>query len=211
MPTWTFGHENATSFLAFELLSDFGSNFSVSFFLRSLKSSGLLFQLRRSGVQGTEDEPYFTIYLEMGRLQVTSMAESPILSSPVFVSNGEKPLLQLDIQDGQVFFNHGGYHYGLGSLPDLEVLEGDLLYIGGVPGEEGATNWGGHFKGCLQDLRLDDVHLDVEDWNNTLSESIYIASDSESVLPGCTSDDTCKVHRLHVDFISLNLFLLMQF
>lgn len=194
--SWTFGHEHSTSFLPFVLLSDIGRNFSVSFFLRSLKSSGLLFQLRRAGLQETEgDDPYFTMYLEMGRVQVTSVAESPTLSAPVFVCNGEKPLLQLDIQEGWVFFSHGGLRYRLGSLPDMEVLKGDLVYVGGVPGEEGATDWGGQFKGCLQDLRLDDVHLAVEPWNSTLSETIYFSSEAENVLPGCISDDTCKVCR----------------
>uniref|UniRef100_A0A8C2CQB5 Crumbs cell polarity complex component 2a n=1 Tax=Cyprinus carpio TaxID=7962 RepID=A0A8C2CQB5_CYPCA len=191
---WTFGHENSTSYLAFVLLSDIGRNFSVSFFLRSLKSSGLLFQLRRAGHQRTEeDDPYFTMYLEMGRVQVTSVVGSPILSSPVFVCNGEKQMLQIDIQEGQVFFSHGGLRYGLGSLPDLEVLEGDLVYVGGFPNEEGAADWGGHFKGCLQDLRLDDVHLDVEVWNSTLSETLFISSDAKNMLPGCISDDICKM------------------
>uniref|UniRef100_A0A673H5Q3 Protein crumbs homolog 2-like n=1 Tax=Sinocyclocheilus rhinocerous TaxID=307959 RepID=A0A673H5Q3_9TELE len=191
---WTFGHEDSTSYLAFVLLSDIGRNFSVSFFLRSLKSSGLLFQLCRAGHQRTEeDDPYFTMYLEMGRVQVTSVVGSPILSSPVFVCNGEKQLLQIDIQEGQVFFSHGGLRYGLGSLPDLEVLEGDLVYVGGFPNEEGAADWGGHFKGCLQDLRLDDVHPDVEVWNSTLSETLFISSDAKNVLPGCISDDICKV------------------
>ncbi|KTG34823.1 hypothetical protein cypCar_00018775 [Cyprinus carpio] len=193
-PFWTFSHEDSTSFLEFELLSDFGRTFSVSFFLRSLKSSGLLFQLRRPGLQGTEkDDPYFTIYLEMGRVHVTSVVGSPILSSPVFVCNGDKQMLQMDVQEGQVFFSHGGLSYGLGSLSDLEVLKGDQVYVGGVPGEEGAADWGGHFKGCLQDLRLDDKHMNVEVWNSTLSETVYISNHAENVLPGCISDDTCKV------------------
>lgn len=166
----------------------------MSFFLRSLKSSGLLFQLHRAGHQRTEEEdPYFTMYLEMGRVKVTSVVGSPILSSPVFVCNGEKQMLQMDVQEGQVSFSHGGLRYGLGSLPDLEVLEGDLVYVGGFPNEEGAADWGGHFKGCLQDLRLDNVHLDVEVWNGTLSETLFVSSDAKNVLPGCRSDDICKV------------------
>ncbi|XP_051532915.1 protein crumbs homolog 2a [Myxocyprinus asiaticus] len=193
-PSYTFSHRDSTSFLAFELLSDIGKNFTVSFFLRSLKMSGMLLQLRRAGLQGTEGEdPYFTIFLKMGRVHVTSVAEAPVLSSPVFVCNGEKLLLHVDVQEGQVFFNHGGLRYGLGSLPELEVLGGDLVYVGGVPGEEDVTEWGGHFKGCLQDLRLDDVYLDGETWNETLRETVYISSDAENVRPGCVSDDTCKV------------------
>ncbi|TRY86429.1 hypothetical protein DNTS_004204 [Danionella cerebrum] len=192
--TWTFSNEDSTSFLAFELLSDFGRNFTVSFFLRTLKSSGLVFQLRRSGVQGTEEEePYFTLYLQMGRLQVTSGVHQPVLSSPVFVCNGEMPLLQVEIREDQVFFIHQELRYELGSLPDLEVLAGDLVYVGGVPGEEGTNDWGGHYKGCLQDLRLNDVHLDVEEWNITHSETVYFSSEVENVLPGCMSDDTCKM------------------
>lgn len=197
-PFWTFSHEDSKSFLAFELLSDFGRNFSVSFFLRSLKSTGLLFQLRKAGLQETEeDNPYFTMYLKMGRVHVTSVG-STILSSPVFVCNGEKQLLQIDIQEGQVFFSHGGLRYELGSLPDLDVLEGDLVYVGGVPGEEGTADWGGHFKGCLQDLRLDDMHLDLE-----ISENLFISRDAENVLPGCISDDICKVCRFTCNIYSI--------
>ncbi|XP_065100010.1 protein crumbs homolog 2a [Paramisgurnus dabryanus] len=185
-PSWTFGHEDSASFLAFKLLSDFGRNFSVTFFLRSLQSNGMLLQFRRAG------EPYFTVYLQMGRVKVTSVAKSSVLSFPEFVSDGEKRLLQVDVEDGQVFFIHKGWRVGLGSLSDLEVLEGDLVYVGGVPGEGGAE-WGGHFKGCLQDLRLDDVHLDKEAWNGSISETVYVSSQTQNVLLGCISDDKCKM------------------
>lgn len=130
----------------------------------------------------------------MGRVKVTSTAKSPVLSVPAFVSNGEKQLLQVDVEDGQVFFIHGGWRFELGSLPDLELREGDLVYVGGLPGG-GAARWGGHFKGCLQDLRLDDVHLDVKTRNGPDNETVYVASDAENVLFGCISDDKCKVCR----------------
>lgn len=167
----------------------------MTFFLRSLQSSGMLLQFRRAGIQGTEVEgPYLTIYLQMGRVKVTSSAKSPVLSVPAFVSNGEKQLLQVDVEDGQVFFIHEGWRFELGSLPDLEVHEGDLVYVGGLPGGDTAE-WGGHLKGCLQDLRLDDVHLDLKPWDGPVNDTVYVASDAENVLSGCISDDKCKVRR----------------
>ncbi|KAA0719812.1 Protein crumbs -like protein 2 [Triplophysa tibetana] len=188
-PSWTFGHENSVSFVAFKIQSDLGRSFSVTFFLRSLQSSGFLLQFRRA--EG--EEPYFTIYLQMGQVKLTSTAKSPVLSAPVFVSDGEKQLLKVFVENGLVFFLHGYWQFELGSLPNLpEVLEGDLAYVGGLPGG-GAAGWGGHFKGCLQDLRLDELHLDPKTWNDPINETVYVSSDAENVLFGCISDDTCKV------------------
>lgn len=164
----------------------------MSFFLRTLKPDGLLFQLRRSTEEEGE-EVYFSVYLGMGRVFVSSLPNSAPLTAPVFVTTGEKQLLQVEVRHRQVIFEHAGLRYGIGEIPEVNVNSGDQAYVGGLPGDLEADVWGGHYKGCLQDLRLDSVHLDVDAWNVSDDEGVYLPSDAENVQKGCASDDTCKV------------------
>lgn len=189
--SWTFGHEGSSSFSSFDLLADHGQNFNLSFFLRSLKPDGILLQLweaEQAVVEGAE--PYLTVLLQMGRVQVSTGRQS--VRSPVFVCDGHKQHIQVELQEGDVFFNHAGFRYPLGSITPVTLSAGDLIYVGGLPNEGMAGEWGGHFKGCLQDVRLDDVHLDVDAWNNTINGTAYVPSDAQNLLPGCISDDMCK-------------------
>lgn len=175
------------SFSVYDVSQSHESNFNVSFFLRSLKPDGLLFQLRRA------TDVYFSVYLGMGRVFVSSLPNSAPLTAPIFVTTGEKQLLQVEVRHRQVIFEHGGLRYGIGEIPEVDVKSGDQAYVGGLPGDWDSDMWGGHYKGCLQDLRLDSVHLDVDAWNSSDEEEVYLPSDAENVQKGCVSDDTCKV------------------
>ena len=164
----------------------------MSFFLRSLKPDGLLFQLRKP-TEEEEGEVYFSIYLGMGRVFVSSLPNSAPLTAPIFVTTGEKQLLQVEVQHRQVIFEHAGLRYRIGEIPEVNVDSGDQAYVGGLPGDLDSDVWGGPYKGCLQDLRLDSVHLDVDAWNSSDEEEVYLPSNAENVKKGCVSDDTCKV------------------
>ncbi|RVE65547.1 hypothetical protein OJAV_G00117580 [Oryzias javanicus] len=190
-PSWTFSHEDTNSFLAFNVLENHGSNFNVSFFLKSLKPNGLLFQLRRPSVKD-EGEVYFSVYLGMGRIFVSSLPDSASLTAPIFVTTGEKQLLFVEVKQGQVIFGHAGFYYGIGEIPEVIVNRGDQAYIGGLVRDWSSDEWGGYFKGCLQDLRMDSVKMDQDPWGGS-NEAIYLPSGAENVKKGCISDDTCKV------------------
>lgn len=180
------------SFSAYDIGKSHGSSFNVSFFLRSLKPDGLLFQLRRP----TEKDAggvYFSVYLGMGRVLVSSLPNSAPLTAPIFVTTGEKQLVQLEVQQKQVIFDHAGLRYRIGEIPEVTVRSGDEAYVGGLPGHWSSDSWGGHFKGCLQDFRLDSMHLNVDAWNTSDEEEVYLPSDAKNVMTGCVSDDTCKV------------------
>ncbi|KAK5851610.1 hypothetical protein PBY51_023150 [Eleginops maclovinus] len=189
-PSWTYSHEDTKSFSAYDVGKSHESSFNVSFFLRSLQPDGLLFQLRRPSAE--EGEVYFSVYLGMGRLFVSSLPNSAPLTAPIFVTTGEKQLLQVEVQHRQVIFEHAGLRYGIGEIPEVTVNSGDQAYVGGLPAEWDSDSWGGHYKGCLQDLRLDSVHLDVDAWNSSEDEEVYLLSDAENVKEGCVSDDTCR-------------------
>ncbi|KAF7653051.1 hypothetical protein LDENG_00087990, partial [Lucifuga dentata] len=190
-PSWTYGHEDALSFSVYDVGKTHGSNFNVSFFLRSLKLDGLLFQLRKRSEE-EEGQVYFSIYLRMGRVHVSSLPESPPLTAPVFVTTGDKQFLQVGVQQSHVIFEHAGLRYRIGEIAPVSVNSGDLAYIGGLPGDWDSEVWGGYFKGCLQDLSLDRVQLDVAAWNSSDEEEVYLPSQAENVMMGCISDDTCK-------------------
>ncbi|TNM92512.1 hypothetical protein fugu_019524 [Takifugu bimaculatus] len=190
-PSWTFSHEDTFSFSLFEVKKTFGSSFNVSFFLRSLKLDGLLFQLRRP--TDREGQVYFSVYLGMGRIFVSSLPNGASLSAPVFVTTGEQKLLRIEVQKNQVIFEHAGLRYRIGRIPEVSVNNGDQAFIGGLPGNLDSDMWGGHYKGCLQDFRLNSVHLDMEAWDISGEEELNLASDTALIRVGCISDDTCKM------------------
>ncbi|XP_053267649.1 protein crumbs homolog 2a [Pleuronectes platessa] len=191
-PSWTYGHEETVSFSAYNVSKTLGNNFNVSFFLRSLKPDGLLFQLRRPSEEEGE-EVYFSIHLGMGRVLVSSLPNSVPLTAPVFVTTGERQLLQVEVQHRQVIFEYAGLRYGIGDIPEVNINSGDQAYVGGLPGNFHSDMWGGYYKGCLQDLRLASVYLDADAWNIWDEEKVLLPSDSENAKKGCVSDDTCKM------------------
>ncbi|XP_014328981.2 protein crumbs homolog 2-like [Xiphophorus maculatus] len=188
--SWTYSHEDTVSFSSYDLEESHGSNFRVSFLLKSLKTDGLLFQLRRPHAED-EGEAYFSIYLRMGRVFVSSLPDSSPLTAPVFVTTGEKQLLSVEVKHTHVMFDHAGLNYGIGEISEVAVRSGDKAYVGGLPEGWDAAEWGGHFKGCLQDFRLDDAHLDPGGWSSP-DEIVYISSETGNWKEGCISDDACK-------------------
>ena len=181
-PSWTFGHENTTSYAIFNISETHGDNFTISFSMRSLKHNGLLLQLRREG------KPYLTIYLKEGTVAIYS-PHTTLLSEAKFVTDGNNNLVTVKVHYGHVVFPKAGNNRALGNV---SIEAGDVAYVGGLPAGKSMNAWGGHFKGCLQDIRLDHKHLTIE--NESEGEEVYQAR-IENVLPGCHSDDTCKVKR----------------
>lgn len=168
----------------------------MSLVLRTVKPDGLLFQLRRPNEEEEEEEEwdvYFSVYLEMGRVFVSSLPNGAPLSAPVFVSTGQRQLVQVEVQHGKVIFEHGGLRYGIGEIPAVTVNSGDRAYVGGLPVKVDSAAWGGHYKGCLQDLRLDLVHLLVDSWGSPDEMDVYLSSDVSNITEGCVSDNACKV------------------
>lgn len=152
-----------------------------------------MFQLRRPTVRD-EGEVYFSIYLKMGRVFVSSLPNSSPLIAPIFVTTGEKQFLFIEVKHGHVIVDHAGLNYGIGEIPEVTVNSGDQAHVGGLPRNWDSEKWGGHFKGCLQDLRLDLVHLDLDGWSNS-NKKVYLSTNAKNVKEGCISDDTCKVRK----------------
>lgn len=127
------------------------------------------------------------MYLKEGTVAIYS-PHTTLLTESKFVTDGNKNLVTIKVQSGHVVFPKAGNHRALGNV---SVEAGDVAYVGGLPAGKSIIAWGGNFKGCLQDIRLDHKHLTTE----TLPEGdeVYQPRTGGNVLPGCQSDDTCKV------------------
>lgn len=150
--------------------------------MRTLKHNGMLLQLLR------EEKPYLTIYLKEGTVAIYS-PHTTLLSEAKLVTDGNNNLVTVKVHYGHVVFPKAGNHRALGNV---SVEAGDVAYVGGLPAGKNMNTWGGNFKGCLQDIRLDHKHLSTVD--QTEGVEMY-QTRMENVLPGCQSDDTCKVKQ----------------
>lgn len=149
--------------------------------MRSLKHTGLLLQLHREG------KPYLTVYLKEGTVALYS-PHTTLLTEAKLVTDGSSHLVNIKVQYGHVVFIKAGNRRALGNV---SVEAGDVVFVGGLPAGMSMNAWGGNFKGCLQDIRLDHKHLTTE----LLPEGaeVYLSSTQDNMLSGCQSDDTCQV------------------
>ncbi|KAM8866406.1 LOW QUALITY PROTEIN: protein crumbs homolog 2-like [Synchiropus picturatus] len=179
-PASTFSHEDLNSYAAFTILEAHGDEFAVSFLVRSLKPSGLLLQFHRDG------KSYLTMYLKDSAVAVYS-PHTTLLSEARSVSDGNYNFVSVKISKSHVVFPRAGNHRAIGNV---SVEAGDVVYVGGLPAGRSTGAWGGAFKGCLQDLRLDNKQLSMQE--HMTEQGSYGFSSQENVMPGCLSDDTCK-------------------
>lgn len=156
--------------------------------MRSLKHNGLLLQFYRDG------KSYLTVYLKQSTVAIYS-PHTTLLSEATQITDGKYHLVSIKITNGHVFFPTSGNHRALGNV---SIEAGDVAFIGGLPAGKNMNAWGGHFKGCLQDIRLDDKQMSFGDHPETLE--VY-PSTKENVLEGCRSDNTCKVKERYCSLL----------
>ncbi|XP_017558317.2 protein crumbs homolog 2b [Pygocentrus nattereri] len=186
--SWTFNHERNRSFAAFPVTKSHGSNIIISLFLRSLKYDGLVLQLKRG------NQAYFTVFLRRGTVHVA--VYSSIRGSSTFITDGKKVMVTVAIQERYLYFNTTELLFGPGNFTGFEVEAGDVAYLGGLPEVDDTTPWGGHFKGCLQDVRLDDtqLYMYVNKITQKPEHSSYLQSISHNLLENCISDHACRMN-----------------
>jgi len=150
--------------------------------MRSLKHNGLLFQFHREG------KPYLTIYLRENTVAIYS-PHTTLLSEAKSVTDGSNHLVTIKVQNGHVVFPKAGHNRALGNVT---IEAGDVAFVGGLPAGKNMNAWGGNFKGCLQDIRMDHKQLIPGDHSEGLE--VYQGT-SDNVLQDCRSDNTCQVKK----------------
>ncbi|NWX85438.1 CRUM1 protein, partial [Nothoprocta pentlandii] len=183
-PAATFGLENSTSFASFALSDSLGANFNISFFIRSLKPNGLLLQI------SNETGPCLTVYLKNSKLQIEMSVDT--VTFPKNVVDGRRHLVALSFRDGVVRAHQSDTDVELGQLVAAPLLAGYEVHVGGHPDPHSTHSWGGYFKGCLQDVQLNNLEVQFFQAENYSLLLELNRAENTSLVNGCISDDTCK-------------------
>uniref|UniRef100_A0A8C6ZXT3 CRUM1 protein n=1 Tax=Nothoprocta perdicaria TaxID=30464 RepID=A0A8C6ZXT3_NOTPE len=183
-PAATFGLENSTSFASFALSDSLGANFNISFFIRSLKPNGLLLQI------SNETGPCLTMYLKNSKLKIEMSADT--VTFPKNVVDGRRHLVALSFQGGVVRAHQSDTDVELGQLVAAPLLAGYEVHVGGHPDPHSTHSWGGYFKGCLQDVQLNNLEVQFFQAENYSLPLELNRAENTSLVNGCISDDTCK-------------------
>ncbi|XP_053137987.1 protein crumbs homolog 2 isoform X2 [Hemicordylus capensis] len=186
-PAGTFGPDNSSSVATFTLGHSPGPDFNLSFFVRTLKPSGLLVQIRNAS------GAFLSVYLESGQLWLEAPPAAPTgLSGQL--ADGRRHLVTLAFHGDSARASLLSREEELGPLRVPPLAAGCEVHVGGLPGQEALGAWGGPFKGCLQDVRLN--HHQLQFFPHLLSNDTerqeMVEGEATNVLLGCVSDDTCK-------------------
>ncbi|GAB5580114.1 protein crumbs homolog 2 [Prionailurus iriomotensis] len=169
VPAATFGLGGTLSSASFLLHQLPGPNLTVSFLLRTREPAGLLLQLANDSVAG------LTVFLSKGQIQAEVLG-GPALVLPGRWDDGLRHLVTLS--------------FGPDQLQGL----GQEVHVGGRLLPADAQPWGGPFRGCLQDLRLNDLHLPffLPLPGNSSQPGELGSRQSWNLTMGCVSEDTCS-------------------
>ncbi|XP_063140333.1 protein crumbs homolog 2 isoform X2 [Rattus norvegicus] len=169
VPAATFGLGGVMSSATFLLHQMLGPNLTVSFFLRTREPASLLLQFANDSVAS------LTVSLSEGQIRAEVLGH-PAVILPGRRDDGLRHLVVLS--------------FGPDQLQDL----GQWLYVGGRLYPDDTQPWGGPFRGCLQDLQLNGIHLPFfsSPMENSSWPSELEAGQSSNLTQGCVSEDTCN-------------------
>lgn len=182
--TARFGNEDSQSVAAFSITEDLGPNVSISLFLRARRRSGLLLLLANSS------SPILYMRLEAGRVKV-QLHDSESLTASKEVHDGEVHFVNMEVGDSRMSLYVAGQKEGDVEVGGVSIQAGDIVYVGGL--EEGSvtSEFGGYFKGCIQDLRISGRRLQFFGLDTSVTS--FPPELMENVTAGCSGDDMCSV------------------
>ncbi|XP_054876255.1 protein crumbs homolog 1 isoform X1 [Poeciliopsis prolifica] len=181
--TARFGNEDSHSFAAFAINDDLGRNLSVSLFLRTRRQNGLLLVLSNSS-----SSPYLHMWLESGRVKVR-LRSSESVKAERAVHDGEVHFVSVEVLDGRMSLYVAGQKQDDVEGRTVDVSAGDVVFVGGLPEKRSTSEFGGFFKGCIQDLRIGDTRLQFFGPDTSLTS--YPLQQIEHVIQGCPGDNAC--------------------
>ncbi|XP_072344515.1 protein crumbs homolog 2-like [Scyliorhinus torazame] len=180
----TFSNENSSSSASFIITDEPGTKFVISFFMRTLKADGFLLQLSH-GV-----DPYLTIYLTSSMISIKT--KTMLKNSSINFADGIKRLIEIRFDEAWVTVTESDVVLLDYVLSPLKIQTFDIVHLGQDPIDSAAG--GGPFKGCLQDVRLNNVQLEfyplkMENYSSPLD--VYKSKTLVNVIKECISDDSC--------------------
>uniref|UniRef100_A0A8C6SDU1 Crumbs cell polarity complex component 1 n=1 Tax=Neogobius melanostomus TaxID=47308 RepID=A0A8C6SDU1_9GOBI len=182
--TARFGNKDQESYAVFSLDDDPGNTLIVSMFVRTRQSSGLLLILANSTSQ------YLRLWLQDGIVNVQVNNFETLVGRSV-ISDGHFHLLTVTLEGTTAILLQSAQNQGSANIRHIQANSGDSVYVGGLTDPRASASFGGYFKGCVQDLRINNKRLQfypVEAMvkSNNLQQLINVEQ-------GCSSDNACAV------------------
>lgn len=180
--TARFGNKDLESYAVFSLDDHPGDTVAVSMFLRTRQPSGLLLVLANSTSQ------YLRLWLEEGKVKV-QVNNFESLVGQGLVSDGHFHLVTVRLEGETAVLFHSAQSRGSVSIRHAQAQPGDLVYVGGLPDQRASASFGGYFKGCIQDLRINSKRLQFYPIATPVES--YSLEQLMNVAQGCISDNAC--------------------
>ncbi|XP_070624809.1 protein crumbs homolog 1 isoform X5 [Bos indicus] len=182
-----FGQDDSPGYAVFHLNKDYEEDLTLSMFVRTRRPTGLLLTLGNGTYQ------YLRVWLEHGRLAMLTPG-SPKLLVTFVLSDGNVRLVSLKIKPNKIELYESSRNLGFLSAPTWKLQRGDVLYVGGLPDRRETEVSGGFFKGCIQDMRLNNENLEF--FPNPTSSAAHNAV-LVNVTEGCPGDNLCEPNPCH--------------
>uniref|UniRef100_A0A665TEE8 Crumbs cell polarity complex component 1 n=1 Tax=Echeneis naucrates TaxID=173247 RepID=A0A665TEE8_ECHNA len=183
--TARFGNKGVESYAIFSLDDDPGDTMTISMFIRTRQSHGLLLILANSTSQ------YLRLWLEEGRVKVQVHNFETLVGRGV-VSDGHFHLVTVKLEAMAARLLQSAQDQGSMPIRHIRAHPGDLVFIGGLPDLRASASFGGYFKGCIQDLRINSKRLQF--YPIATSVVSHKLEQLLNVSKGCSSDDACAVN-----------------
>ncbi|KAB5559433.1 hypothetical protein PHYPO_G00029070 [Pangasianodon hypophthalmus] len=178
-----FGQEDSLSYAVFPVNNELDLvSFTLSMFLHTHRKSGLLLAVTNRTSQ------YLNVWLEQGRLTVQIHSSQTVACENV-VSDGYLHLVGISITEGQISLLESDTVCASVEASQIYIRTGDKIYVGGMEDADVSARFGGYFKGCIQDLRLNNWRLQFFPF----SVPVTFSSPERlvNVLEGCVGDELC--------------------
>lgn len=184
--TARFGNEDSHSYAAFTVNNDLGHDLSISLFLRTRRHDGLILALANSSSQ------YVHMWLEDGKVTV-QLSNFESLKAKSVIDDGDVHFVSLEMVKNRMTLYVAAQKQGDMEVGTVDVQAGDVVFVGGLLGSRTTSVFGGYFKGCIQDLRINDRRLQFFGLDTSVRS--YSLELMENVTAGCSGDNTCSVSK----------------
>nr|XP_046207765.1 protein crumbs homolog 1-like isoform X2 [Oncorhynchus gorbuscha] len=181
--TARFGNEDSQSYAVFTITDDTGSDITVSLFLRTLRHAGLLLVLANSTSQ------YLRLWLDKGRVSV-QLHNFETLTSESLVNDGDIHFVSVVVDREHLVLYVANQKQGSVEVRTVDSQMGDVVYVGGLAEQKASSAFGGYFKGCIQDLRINSERLQFFRLDTTVTSYPLVLM--ANVTAGCAGVDSCS-------------------
>ncbi|XP_072429994.1 protein crumbs homolog 1 isoform X4 [Chiloscyllium punctatum] len=180
-----FGHQDSKGYAMFIIDDNPGEEVEISMFIRTQKPNGLLLVLKHSHT------PYLQIGLDTGKIVVQTHLSKPLIGGH-FTPDSPFHLITVKIKNNSLELVQDGQVVGHTHILPIRVQAGDALFVGGLPDRLESAHDRRNFKGCIQDLKMNNKRLEF--YPIGVSEDSYSNRTLVNVTVGCNDDNACKLN-----------------